>query len=80
VHIAMIVDDERLEAEQAMLNRLSVGLIGEGARLTRIVPEGNGSDSEWEKAIALASRIVYQRRVVPWMRTQRVRRIIEQMD
>lgn len=80
MHIAMIVDDERLEAEQAMLNRLSVGLIGEGARLTRIVPEGNGSDSEWEKAIALASRIVYQRRVVPWMRTQRVRRIIEQMD
>jgi glycosyltransferase involved in cell wall biosynthesis len=80
VHVAMIVDSERLEAEQSMLNRLAVGLIGEGIRLTRIVPEGSASQTDWERAIALAARVEYAPSVVPWMRRHRAERIMERFD
>ncbi len=80
MHVAIIIDDERLENEQAMLNRLCVGLIDEGARVTRIVPEGSDSQSEGERAVALAARIEYPINVVPWLRSQRRRRIVEKFE
>lgn len=80
MHVAIIIDDERLENEQAMLNRLCVGLIDEGAWLTRIVPEGSDVHSESERAVALAARIEYPLSVVPWMRSQRRARIIERFE
>jgi glycosyltransferase involved in cell wall biosynthesis len=80
VHVAIIIDDERLENEHVMLNRLCVGLIDEGAWLTRIVPEGSDVHSESERAVALAARIEYPVSVVPWLRAQRRQRIIERFE
>lgn len=80
MHAAIIIDDERLENEQAMLNRLCVGLMDEGAWLTRIVPEGADVHSESERAVALAARIEYPISVVPWLRAQRRSKIIERFE
>ena len=38
MHLAMIIDEQRLAQEYMMLNRLAVGLIGDGIQVTRIVP------------------------------------------
>ena len=39
MHIALIVDEQRLVHEYASLNRIAIGLIGDGVQVTRIVPE-----------------------------------------
>ena len=39
MHIAMIIDEHRLAQEQAMLNRLCIGLAGEGAQVVEGGPE-----------------------------------------
>ena len=79
MHLAMIIDDERLRHEQSMLNRLSIGLMAEGVQLSRIVP--NTSSGELvdvaEQRVALASRIETSMKVLPWMRQSRANRIAE---
>ena len=81
MRVAMIVDDERLLQEHAMLNRLSIGLIGEGLKLTRILPEAMPSAAvdEGEQRVALAGKVTVPMRVLPWMRRDRIRRAAEAM-
>jgi len=82
MHIALIVDEDRLVRERPALNRLSIGLIGEGVQLTRIIPDSFASESpdEGEQRIALAARVTTPMHVLPWMRRDRASRIAEAMD
>lgn len=82
MHIAMIMDEERLEHEQVMLNRLSIGLISEGFQVTRIVPTDM---SAWhvqlgEKLIALIPRLEVEMRVLPWMKANRVALLSKRLE
>jgi glycosyltransferase involved in cell wall biosynthesis len=79
---ALIIDEERLACEHSALNRLAVGLIGEGVQITRIVPPGvaSGPLEGVERRVALARRIEAPMRVLPWMRRDRVERIAEAFD
>ena len=82
MHVALIMDEERLEREHAALNRLTIGLIGEGVQLTRIVPETflSQAGDEREQRVALAAKLQTQMRVLPWMRRDRVERLAEAME
>lgn len=80
MHAALIVDEERLFAEQAMLNRLCIGLMTEGVRVTRIVPDRPLPPDvhAGEQRVALARRMEAPMRVLPWMRRSRSARLMEQ--
>lgn len=81
MHIAIIIDEERLKQEQAMLNRVCIGLMAESVQVTRIVPETALPDAvdQFEQRIALATRIETSMRVLPWLRSQRTNRVVEQL-
>ncbi|UCD74578.1 MAG: hypothetical protein JSV91_12410 [Phycisphaerales bacterium] len=82
MHVALIVDEERLLHEHLMLNRLSIGLIDEGVQITRMLPEELPSQQvyEGEQRMALATRLEYPVRVPPWMRRRRAQRLAEAME
>ena len=83
MHIAIVVDEERLQRERAMLNRLVVGLIDDGATITRIVPDSTIEEEDeatGERRVALAARIRAPMRVTPWARRDRSRRIVEEFE
>ncbi len=82
MHVAIIIDQERLSQEQSMLNRLCIGLITEGTPVTRIVPDCALPDSadKAEKRMALAKRIETPMRVLLWMRRARIDRIAEKVE
>ncbi len=81
MHIALIIDEERLTQEQAMLNRLCIGLMAEGVQVTRIVPDEFYADAldEGEQRIALAARIEAPMKVLPWMKRSRTAQIAEEL-
>lgn len=82
VHIALIIDDERLLHERIMLSRLCVGLIDVGCTLTRIVPaqpETTG-DEPGHSELGLAARINVPMNVLPWMRKQRAQGIAQTLQ
>jgi glycosyltransferase involved in cell wall biosynthesis len=68
--------------EHPTLNRLSIGLIGEGVQLTRIVPEQLSPQvaAEGEQRVALAARLLAPMRVLPWLRRNRCTRLAEAME
>lgn len=82
MHVAMIIDRERLMREHTMLRRLAIGLMGRGVRLTRIIPDDIQAESilASEKRIALVPRIEVPMKVLPWMRASRAADLASQMD
>lgn len=82
MHVALVIDEERLLHEHLMLNRLSIGLIDEGLQITRLVPEDWYSQQEHrgEQRVALARRLTYPARVPPWMKRKRARKLAEAME
>ena len=82
MHVAMIIDEERLLHEQLMLNRLVIGLIDHGAQVTRIIPDVVSAETidAGEQRIALTPRIQIPMRVLPWMRRTRAERLAEVAD
>lgn len=82
MHVALIVDEERLVHEHTPLNRLSIGLIGEGLQLTRIVPDVLPARvvDEGEQRVALAARLAAPMKVLPWVRRERAERLLEAME
>ena len=81
MHVAMIIDEQRLAQEHAMLKRLSVGLMGDGFRITRIVPNEIASEHVYlsEQRVALAERLEVQMQVFPWLRSDRIEQIAGSM-
>lgn len=82
MHVAMIIDEERLATERRMLSRLVVGLIGEGATVTRILPDSEAMRSEesQEPDVSLAPRIDAPMRVLPWMQSSRAARLLDALE
>lgn len=82
MHVALLIDGARLAQEQAMLNRLCIGLMAEGLQITRIVPDDldDARLGEGEQRIALAARFEAPMKVLPWMRGARVQRLVEELD
>jgi hypothetical protein len=82
MHVALIVDEERLAHEHTTLNRLSIGLIGDGVQLTRIIPETlpSAAADEVEQRMALATKLQTPMKVLPWSRRGRTERLVEAME
>ncbi|MAI67561.1 MAG: hypothetical protein CMJ26_06765 [Phycisphaerae bacterium] len=58
MNVAMIMSQDRLSQEHAMLNRLVVGLIDNGSHVIRIVPEFSTEEMPlYEQAVSLATRV-----------------------
>lgn len=79
MHIALILDNERLLHESVMLSRLSVGLIDEGCTLTRIIPTGHRAvPGERSDGVAgIATNISVPLRVLPWLRRSRAEQVAD---
>lgn len=77
MHVAMVLDAERLLHERSMLNRLCIALIGEGVQVTRVVPQEVGDEAHEDEAVALAGRATYPTQVAWWGRGERVRKLAE---
>ncbi len=82
MHIAMLIDPERLLAEYPMLNRLCIGMIDQGVRVTRIIPDDPMPPAvlAGEQRIALAPRFEVPMPVAPWLRRHRASRITVAME
>jgi hypothetical protein len=82
MHVAIIMDQERLMQEQSMLNRLCIGMMAEGVRVTRIVPEGAWPEVllSGERRMGLATRIEVPMRVLPWLKRWRVERLAAALE
>src|SRR5439155_2052465 len=62
--------------------RLCIGLAGEGALVTRIVPDVIGSENVQlgEMRMALLSRMTAPMHVLPWMRPRRTERLVMELQ
>lgn len=81
MHIALIIDKERLLLERDSINRLMVGLVTEGIRVTRIVPDS--LDHQWieagESRVSLVHHLDTPMPTFPLLRSLRCRRLAETM-
>jgi len=82
MHLAIVIDDERLEQEQSLLHRLCIGLMSDGVQVTRIVPDSIQQEriDQGEQRIALAARVQTSLRVLPWMRANRLAKLLGSME
>jgi hypothetical protein len=79
MHVAMIVDEERLGQDEAMLDRVAVGLRGEGVELTNVRPPAGVADADVE-AEAFTTDLLTSRRVLPPMRREMTRVLAESIE
>ena len=80
MHVALLIDEERIERERPLLNRLVIALIDEGAQITRVVPEGLDPEDVAEREVGLTNRIDYAPQVVPWMKHKRIERVADAFE
>jgi len=81
MHIALVIDDERLYREHSAINRLCIALMAEGAELTRIVPEEHLDDEpQLEQRMGLCRRFGVPFHVLPWMRASRSNAILKSLE
>ncbi len=82
MHIALIIDSERMLHEGPMLSRLCVGLLDSGNNVTRIVPAvtERGSEPRRDSASGVANQISVPMKVLPWLRRPRVEQVAQAMQ
>ncbi len=83
MHVGLIIDEERLLHEHLVLNRLSLGLVDEGAKFTRFVPDRpaiEGFDDIERRVSLIATRVDVPMKVAPWMRRARARQIAAALE
>ena len=82
MHVALMMDHDRLRHEHVMLKRLSIGLLDMGVRLTRIIPDEIDSEAvlDSERRLGLISRLAVPMRVLPWRRTRRTEELAAAME
>ncbi len=81
MNIAMIMSQNRLDQEHAMLNRIVVGFVNDGNQVVRIVPSTpDDSLSTYEKAVSLAKRITTPMPVSRLLRKTRIDELMHQLD
>ncbi len=78
MHVALIIDEERLLREPAMLKRVSTGLSEEGIQITAILPEPAApADQVTEPPLVVDTELSARMQVPPWMRRLRARRLAD---
>lgn len=82
MHVALIIDEERLAREHGMLHRLLAGLTERGFRLTGVLPEPPpGDEVPDDLEIIVAAACVHTRmKVPPWMRRVRAAQVASDLD
>lgn len=83
MHVALIIDDERLVHEQPMLHRVAADLAERGCKLTAVLPELQDADEEArldEPRIPAEVHVSVKMKVAPWMRRSRCRALVEDLD
>ncbi len=75
MHVALIIDDDRLQLEQNWVNRIVVGLISVGARVTRLLPE----DQPGDQRVALTPVLQYRKNRIPWLDRPDRERLVKQL-
>lgn len=82
MHVALIVDEERLSRERMTLHRLSLALIDQGAQLTRVIPAAISTElrEEDQRRLPPAVRLTAPMKVLPWMRRRRAAILAESME
>ena len=81
MHVALIIDQERLLHEQAMLHHASVGLTAQGAQLTSILPELTADEAPAVHPPVEASReLAVRMKVPPWMRRPRAHELASALE
>lgn len=79
--IAMIMSQNRLEQEHAMLSRLVVGLMNDGRQVVRIVPTSPDDElAKVERAMSLAKRLSVPMPVSRLRRSTRTEEVIEVLE
>ncbi len=74
MHIALIVDSERLVSESAMIRELTLGLGDQGIQITAILPQAAPREPQPEPPVA--SAVIEARLAVPpWLRRPRAARV-----
>ncbi len=78
MHIALIVDEERLESEESLYQGICTGLIANDVQLTVVLPEPAGDVlvSEPDEI----ERIEVRMKVPPWMRRSRAHQIAGMLE
>ncbi len=75
MHVALIIDDERLERERQSLDRTAAGLDALGVRVTAVLPEAEtGADLELP-GVSPAAVVRTRMKVPAWFRPARARRL-----
>lgn len=82
MHVAMIIDEERLLHEHATLKRLAIALMDEGIKLTRIIPDRIHSEpvAISEQHMALATKLEAAFAPLPWLRRGLWGRVIQSLE
>lgn len=80
MHVALIVDRGRLEAERAAISRLAVGLMSEGLRVTCVLPEAADEFAAESEEMGLAQTVTAPMRVLPWARADRATRLVSALE
>ncbi len=77
MHLALIIDPERLRRERAMLERIAADLTAREIQLTAIVPEPSGRNaaSGDEPMLCGTTELHARMQVPPWMRRARARQV-----
>jgi hypothetical protein len=78
MHVGLVVDEERLLHEHIVLNRLTIGLIDQGASLTRFVPQKPPIEgfADLEQRVALvAQRVEVPMHLPRWLHRIRTRQL-----
>lgn len=82
MHVALIIDNERLEREGAMLHRLTTGLAKRDVEITGVLPELLPEEQPHaDRGVIEASTILTTRMRVPlWMRRARAHKLAAELD
>lgn len=79
IHVALVHGTGVLARERFVVDRLAIGLTGDGERVTRVAPLDTVQDADHAPS-SLVKRIEIETRTVPWRRTapaERVRSLTE---
>jgi hypothetical protein len=77
----MIMSQDRIDQEHAMLNRLVVGLLDDGTQVVRIVPTSPFDEpSPHERAVSLAKRVATPMPVARFLRNTRTEELLEALE
>jgi len=82
MHVALMLDEQHVRTELALVNRTIVGLMASGIRVTRLVPDTPVDEfqEESESRVSLTRRIEIPATALPWLGRWRADRLAESLE